>query len=228
MSWFKFLRQNLLCHGKSFTSMWLQVSLTKLILLGETSNMQSSIIINCVFLILWVTIMTLPLIQSEVISEHIITYVYPFETLTHLIFPGVWHRAACSALKKSTLSIQRPAETIFQTSGCNLERKLILLLQHHDAWKVLMWTLFCYGWQCGTEVPDSDRDWRKSPDLSIFAAMSKDVRWHISTILVVGCAGRTLGIKAALVSMLIICCIAMLKMMRMGGWACASRLCFLG
>lgn len=64
MSCFKFLRQNLWCHGKSFRKSMLYQHDYKfpwqLILLRENSNMQSSIIINCVFLILWVTILTLP------------------------------------------------------------------------------------------------------------------------------------------------------------------------
>lgn len=64
--------------------------------------------------------------------------------------------------------------------------------------------------------------------MGIFAVMSKDVSWQISTILGVGYAGRALGPNVGLVSMLTICCISMVETMIMGGHVCESRLCYFG
>lgn len=87
-------------------------------------------------------------------------------------------------------------------------------------------TVFSYRWQCGTEVPDSDQDWRNSQDLGIFAVMNKDVRWQISTILGVGYAGRALGPNVGLVSALTVCCISIVETTIMGEQVHGSRLCY--
>lgn len=103
---------------------WLQVSLTELILLGESSNTQPSVIINCIFLILWVTILTLPLIQSELIPEHVISCVYLFKTLTQrFIFLGLWHSESYSDLMKINISYPEACWDCFPNFGCNLKSK---------------------------------------------------------------------------------------------------------